>query len=130
MPANVYIFLNIACPLGRLFVCACMCVHFKYPAGSGRQKKSEQHSVCTSLSYTPALDMHFLYINTQPCIYTKKYTTSGKHMHFVKLNIYARVYIKKRMCMQGYPGIKKYTAKHIQQKRRKKRMHKQAYARK
>lgn len=39
MPANVYIFLNIACPLGRLFVCACMCVHFKYPAGSGRQKK-------------------------------------------------------------------------------------------
>ena len=27
-------------------------------------------------------------------------------MHFVKLNIYARVYIKKRMCMQGYPGIK------------------------
>lgn len=39
MPANVYIFFNIACPLGRLFVCACMCVHFKYPAGSSRQKK-------------------------------------------------------------------------------------------
>lgn len=32
-------FFNIACPLGRLFVCACMCVHFKYPAGSSRQKK-------------------------------------------------------------------------------------------
>lgn len=51
-------------------------------------------------------------------------------MHFVKLNIYARVYIKKIMCMQGYPGIEKYTAKDIQYKRRKKRMHKQAYARK
>lgn len=51
-------------------------------------------------------------------------------MHFVKLNIYARIYIKKRMCIQGYPVIKKYTAKHIQHKRRKKRMHKQAYARK
>lgn len=84
-------FFNIACPLGRLFVCACMCVHFKYPAGSSRQKKSGQHSVCTSLSYTSALDMHFYrragkprparvwytraqlavsYINTQPCIYT------------------------------------------------------------
>lgn len=32
--------------------------------------------------------------------------------------------------MQGYPGIEKYTAKDIQYKRRKKRMHKQAYARK
>lgn len=41
-------------------------------------------------------------------------------MHFVKLNIYARIYIKKRMCMQGYPVIKKYTAKHIQHKRKKK----------
>ena len=82
------------------------------PAAAGRMLKMYTHA-CTHIK-----------------IYTKKYTTSGKHMHFVKLNIYARVYIKKRMCMQGYPGIKKYTAKHIQHKRRKKRMHKQAYARK
>lgn len=54
------------------------------------------------------------------------------HMHFNNIHVQTRLYtqkeIKKRLHTQGYAEIKKYTAKRMQYKKRKKEMRKHTYA--